>query len=167
MLHDDVIKWKHFPRYWPFERGIHRTPVNSPHKGQWRGVLMFTLICAWINGWVNNREAGDLRRHRAHYDVTVMTREWYYMFPGYHMCKMADDDLLKRSFSVLLSNEILEAGLIWLCLSNIPSMCTSIEILAGKHHSMVCLSKVFIKKSNLGDKRVTAGVVRLQKSNFE
>ena len=53
--HDDVIKWKHFPRYWPFVRGIHRSPVNSPHKGQWRGALMFTLICARINGWVNNR----------------------------------------------------------------------------------------------------------------
>ena len=39
--HDDVIKWKHFPRYWPFVRGIHRSPVNSPHKGQWRGALMF------------------------------------------------------------------------------------------------------------------------------
>ena len=70
--HDDVIKWKHFPRYWPFVRGIHRSPVNSPHKGQWRGALMFSLICVWINGWVNNREAGDLRRYRAHYDVTVM-----------------------------------------------------------------------------------------------
>ena len=71
-LHDDIIKWKHFPRYWPFVRGIHRSPVNSPHKGQWRGALMFTLICARINGWVNNREAGDLRRYRAHYDVIVM-----------------------------------------------------------------------------------------------
>ena len=71
-VHDDVIKWKHFPHYWPFVRGIHRSPVNSPHKGQWRGALMFTLICARINGWVNNREAGDLRRHRAHYDVIVM-----------------------------------------------------------------------------------------------
>ena len=70
--HDDVIKWKHFPRYWPFVRGIHRSPVNSPHKGQWRGALMFSLICAWINAWVNNREAGDLRRHRGHYDVIVM-----------------------------------------------------------------------------------------------
>ena len=70
--HDDVIKWKHFPRYWPFVRGIHRSPVNSPHKGQWRGALMFSLICTRINGWVNNGEAGDLRRHRAHYDVTVM-----------------------------------------------------------------------------------------------
>ena len=59
--HDDVIKWKHFPRYWPFVRGIHRSTVNSPHKGQWRGALMFSLICAWINGWVNNCEAGDLR----------------------------------------------------------------------------------------------------------
>ena len=49
-----------------------RSPVNSPHKGQWRGALMFSLICAWINGWVNNREAGDLRRHRADYDVIVM-----------------------------------------------------------------------------------------------
>ena len=39
--HDDVIKWKHFPRYWPFVRGIHRSPVNSPHKDQWRGALMF------------------------------------------------------------------------------------------------------------------------------
>ena len=46
------IKWKHFPRYWPFVRGIHRPPVNSPHKGQWRRALMFSLICAWINGWV-------------------------------------------------------------------------------------------------------------------
>ena len=70
--HDDVIKWKHFPRYWPFVRGIHRSPVNSPHKGQWRGALMFSLSCAWINSWVNNCEAGDLRRHRVHYDVTVM-----------------------------------------------------------------------------------------------
>ena len=65
--------WRHqmekFPRYWPFVWGIHRSPVNSPHKGQWRGALVFSLMCAWINGWVNNREAGDLRRHRAHYDV--------------------------------------------------------------------------------------------------
>ena len=52
--------------------GIPRSPMNSPHKGQWRGALMFSLICAWRNDWVNNREAGDLRRHRAHYDVTVM-----------------------------------------------------------------------------------------------
>ena len=70
--HDDVIKKKPFPRYWPFVRGIHRSPVNSPHKGQWHGALMFCLICAWTNVWVSNRDAGDLRRHCTHYDVTVM-----------------------------------------------------------------------------------------------
>ena len=70
--HDDVIKWKHFPRNRPFVRGIHRSPVKSPHKGQWHGAFMFSLICAWINRWVSNREAGDLRRYRAHYDVIVM-----------------------------------------------------------------------------------------------
>ena len=52
--------------------GIRRSPENSPHKGQWHGALMFSLICAWTKGWVNNREAGDLRRHRTHYDVSVM-----------------------------------------------------------------------------------------------
>ena len=57
LKHDDIIKWKHFPRYWPFVWGIHR----SPHKGQWRGALTFSLICAWTNSWVNNRDAGDLR----------------------------------------------------------------------------------------------------------
>ena len=70
--HDDVTTWKFFPRCWPFVRRIHRWPVNSPHKGQWRGALMLSLICAWLNAWINNREAGDLRRHRAHYDVIVM-----------------------------------------------------------------------------------------------
>ena len=54
--HDDVIKWKHFPRYWPFVWGIHRSPVNSTHKGQWRGAMMLSLICVRTNGWVNNRE---------------------------------------------------------------------------------------------------------------
>ena len=59
--------WRHemeiFPRYWPFVRV------------KWRRALMFSLICAWTNGWVNNREAGDLRRRRAHYNVTVMVRQ--------------------------------------------------------------------------------------------
>ena len=72
VTHDDVIKWKQFPRYWPFVWGIHRSPVNSPHKGQWREALMFSLTCAWINGWVKNREAGDFRRHLTHCDVIVM-----------------------------------------------------------------------------------------------
>ena len=61
-----------FPLYWPSVRGIHRSPMASPHKGQWRGTLKFALICAWTNGWANNLDTGDLRCHRAHYDVTVM-----------------------------------------------------------------------------------------------
>ena len=80
--HNDVIKWKHFPRYWRFVRGIHRWAVNSPHKGQWRGAFMFSLICAWINGWANND--GDLRRHLAHYDVIVM-QQWYHVTPDHVM----------------------------------------------------------------------------------
>ena len=50
------------------------TTVNSPHRGQWRRALMFSLICAGIKDWVNNREAGDLRRHRGYYDVNVMNK---------------------------------------------------------------------------------------------
>ena len=68
---------KHFPRYWPFVQGIHRSPVYSPYKGKWRGALMFSLICTWINGWINEREAIDLRRVRTHYDVTVMWASIY------------------------------------------------------------------------------------------
>ena len=75
LAHDDVIKWKHFSHYWSFVRGIHRSTVNSPHKGQWRRALMFSLIRVCINDWVNNHEAGDLRRHRGHYDVNVMESE--------------------------------------------------------------------------------------------
>ena len=53
-------------------RGIHRSPVNSPHTDQWREALMFSSICAWTGSWVNNQDAGDLRRHRAHYDCNVV-----------------------------------------------------------------------------------------------
>ena len=66
--HVDVIKWNHSPCYWPFVRGIHRSPVTSPHKGQWHGA---PLIYAWTNSWVNNRDASGVRRHRTHYDVIV------------------------------------------------------------------------------------------------
>ena len=85
ITYDDVIKWNYFPRYWPFVQWIHRSPVNSPHKGQWRETLMFSLICVWINGWVNNRDAGDLRLY--HYDVLVMVgrgvaRDYMHMVPS-------------------------------------------------------------------------------------
>ena len=71
-----IAWWRHqmetFSASLAFVRGIHQSPVNSPHKGQWRGALMFSPICAWMNGWVYNPEAGDLTRHCAHYDVIVM-----------------------------------------------------------------------------------------------
>ena len=72
-----LSRWRHqmetFKRYWPFLRGIHRSPMNFQQKGQWSGALMFSLICVWIHSCVNNSETGDWRRHRAHYDVTVMS----------------------------------------------------------------------------------------------
>ena len=87
-LHDDVIKWNPFRitgplcgDQWPVTPPPpppHTTTTTTTHththtlKGQWRGALNFSLICAWINGWANNHEAGDLRRHRAHNDVTLM-----------------------------------------------------------------------------------------------
>ena len=69
VIHDDVIKWKHFLRYCSFVPGIYRSPVTSPHTDKWRGVSMSSLICAWTNCWVNNR---DSRHHHIHYEVTVM-----------------------------------------------------------------------------------------------
>ena len=96
--HDDVIKWKHFPRYWPFVGGIHRSPVNSPHKGQRRGALVFSLTWVRNNSWINNGDAGDLRCHRAHYDVIVMFkwRKFLQTFPFQciHNRKLHDGFLL-------------------------------------------------------------------------
>ena len=78
IYHDDVIKWKLFratgSTSLAFVRGIHRGPGNSPRKGLWRRALMVSLISSWINGWVKNCEASDLRRHRTHYDVIVMMK---------------------------------------------------------------------------------------------
>ena len=72
----DSTWWRHqmepFSALLALCAGNSPVPVNSPHKGQWRGALMFPLICAWIHDWINNREAGDLRRYRGHYDVNVM-----------------------------------------------------------------------------------------------
>ena len=58
-----------------FCSGNHRSTVNSQYKGQWRGALMFSLICAWTNSWTNNGDASDLRCHHAHY-VNVMHLIW-------------------------------------------------------------------------------------------
>ena len=70
-----IAPWWHHLRHWSFVRGIHRSPVNSTNKGQWCGFVIFSLICAWTNGGANHWDAGDFRRHGAHYDITVMTLE--------------------------------------------------------------------------------------------
>ena len=105
--HDDVIKWKHFPRYWPFVRGIHRPSVNSPHKGQWRGALVFPLICAWTKGWAIDRDAGDLRRHLAHYTVTVMLPGAYLLSTSYVMC----NTILTANYRIMIIHELLSSTL--------------------------------------------------------
>ena len=51
---------------------IHQSHVDSPHKGQCRGALIFSLKSASTNGWTDNRGAGDLRRHRIHYHATFV-----------------------------------------------------------------------------------------------
>ena len=81
-FHDKVIKWKHFSCNRPFLWGIHLWHANSLHKGQWRGTLVFSMICSWKYGWTNNWNAGDLRSQRPHDYVTVMlcctTTFWYW-----------------------------------------------------------------------------------------
>ena len=103
----DAIKWKYFLRYWPFVRVIHRSPVDSPHKGHWCWALMFSFICAWTNGWIDNQDAGDFRRHCANYDITVMVIWKQRMLstdPTSICCQHEghnhDNDMHKRSMSL-------------------------------------------------------------------
>ena len=86
---------EYFPRYWLFVRGFHRSPVNSPHKGQWFAALMFSLICAWTNGWVSNRGTCDLKRQGAHYVATVKLKKH-----GIFMCLQCSTPLLPHSISL-------------------------------------------------------------------
>ena len=81
VIHNDVVKWKHFPHNWPFVWGIHWSPVNSPYKGQCYRDLLLSLIYTWtsIVYWVNNWDTSGLRCHRTQYDITVM-RE--HLLPG-------------------------------------------------------------------------------------
>ena len=82
--HDTVSCWCYRLSWWRQQIGKFSAclvlcdwnpPLDSPHKGQWRGAVVFSLICAWTNGWKNSRDNGNLRRHRDHYDVIVMN--WF------------------------------------------------------------------------------------------
>ena len=122
-----LSRWRHqmetFSAWLFFVRGIHRLPVNSPHKGQWRGALMFSLICTLINDWVNNRKSGYLRRHRAHYDVTVMIntkKHWCIVRPYFSFCK---------NVSPLLSPQFtLSVAVVWY---------ESIAVMSYEHHGIL------------------------------
>ena len=124
-MHGDVIKWKYFPRYWPFVRGIHRSPVNSPHKGQWHGALMFSLICALSkqskHRWFVTPSRPFWRHCNViylivfgiHYSVkSTESRNWYndkssfYEKYGHHNTKCAT-----------VSDFVLHIGHIWDCFS--------------------------------------------------
>ena len=84
--------------------GIHRSPMSTPHTDQWRGALMFSFICAWTNGWVNNQDAGDLRLHRSHYDITLMWRRIVIQWSGqpwdlsaFNTSLLSNFELVKRA----------------------------------------------------------------------
>ena len=72
--------WRH--QMETFSALLHRSPANSPHKGQWRQALMFSLMRAWTNGRVNNRNASNLRRRRGHYDAAVMSIDPLHLLKG-------------------------------------------------------------------------------------
>ena len=134
-VHDDVIKWKHFPRYWPFVRGIHRSPVNSPHIGQWRGSLMFSLTSAWINGWRNSHKAGDLRRPLGHYDVRVMSvisecSPIQLLRPIKH--NIAFSDILQCQWTSVANIQCL----IYICHGNIEILKTTCNQMWTKHKTL-------------------------------
>ena len=124
--HDDVIKWKHFPRYWPFVLGIHRSPVNSPHKGQRRRALVLSLICSWTNGWVNNRNAGDLMRHRADYDVTGLTR-----LDDEQLFRLSTKNTLDGGFHIQMASHTENVSMSWRHQENSKSMQTTSVVRHG------------------------------------
>ena len=102
-------------------------PVNSPHKGQWRGALMFSLICVWINGWVNKREAGDLKRYRGHYDVMVMNHWWHDPLDAMLIKCRHDMDVtletLAQGINAIAFHEIIRGKSLW----HMPPVCFSVS----------------------------------------
>ena len=118
-----------------------------PHKGQWRETLMFSLICAWINGWVNNRNADDLRRHRGHYNVTVMKSTAKRLYRH----ALSQCGFLAEVDAAIVSTELIQPGVLSfqtvprkrraLIFNKNPTLCVSYN---GKAYSdfiaVVCIS---------------------------
>ena len=107
--------WRHqmetFTALLAFCEGNHGSPVDFPYIGKWRRTLMFSLICAWINDWANNRNAGDLRRHRPIYDVIVMSK-WLAVPVHYYYHN------LKRDQCQINPDSTIELHLEWSCTGN-------------------------------------------------
>ena len=93
-IHDDVIKWKHFPRYWTFVRGIHRWPVNSPHE--WpvtRKMFPFDDVIMQYGG------------PKLPYTVKSVFREWYVYSAG--IIFIPWDILLSRQLYFIIQRVII------------------------------------------------------------
>ena len=106
-----------FPCHWPFVRGIHQPTMDSPHKSQWCGALMFSLICAWTNGWANNQDSGDSRWRNAHYGITVMQccpsfqcRNYDQVWQSSHPCGIRKVFLVPVSVVCPVHHESIVAG---------------------------------------------------------
>ena len=124
-------------------------PVNSPHKGQWRGALMFSLICVWINGWVNNGEAGDLRRHRSHYDVNVM---WISLG---HQDRYPKGNLIiavSSCWHTGIKTWSISTGLVWYLLTSPGSASASVFITSRLYGFSSCFERLPRQQTSLAQR---------------
>ena len=126
--------------------GNHRSPANSPNKGQWNWALMFSLFCAWIKGWVNNREAGDLRHHRAHYDINVM----HQILNEYGRMRNADDPLnaviITSMLALNLTLLVPQHCLVWPLLSWQNNLRVAATVSAVLNAMWCCWHKLVVSK---------------------
>ena len=127
------------------------SPVNSPHKGQWRGALRFSFICASINGRVNNHGAGDLRRHRAHYDGIVMRKfdslnsPWCRIYASVNWVSTVSDNGLapvRRQAITWTNTDLLSIGPLETNFSEFVSKCKTF-------HSWKCIWKCCVRTGGL------------------
>ena len=115
--HDDVNKWKHFPRYWTFVRGIQWSPVDSPHKGQWRGALMCSLISA-VEKTIETPVIWDAI-------ALTMTSLQCYMAGSHNVgCKkcqiIASSFTLSQTTKIILDHEVVFYNFPWEVISSTP-----------------------------------------------
>ena len=103
-------------------------PLNSPHKGQWRGTLMFSLIFAWTNGWVNNRDVGDLKRHCAHYHCTQNHKKAECIF----FCRYCTPSILRHG---LVDQMVQSSHCQLLLISVLHKLCLLIDVCSSYHHN--------------------------------